>query len=289
LVSERDRERLFWKISLLFLLASPLTVYQLARAHYFFVFNPIPFTIILFLSIPLSLVVDAVLIKLFDPTSPLRFWIVKPTDEVQHLLQLPVQEGEAFKEMIERTHLKMIAGRIKERLAGFGFQTTKEEDVANSIVIAFHKEKSRPVISFTDHSMFGEVRIGFLGSAVKVNVQTTFNDTLLLESGEFERIRALCDYLSLKTATFSYSSVPLTVYCGVNLAFTMSFFAIVPYVYPGNLVITCLSTGAAGMLVAALVLMQKNRDQVLGYRLVFAGLFLASLPLVSQLSELFRN
>ena len=289
MVTERIRERLFWRISLVFLLASPLTVFQLVRVHYSFVFHPILFAVLLFLSMPLALLVDAVLIKLVDPSSPLRFWIVKPTDEVRQLRSLPVQDGEVpFKGLLERTNLYQAAERIKGRLAELGFQISEEKG-ADATVLAFHKEKSTPVLSFIDHSFYGEVRLGILDAAVAVNVRTTFNDTLLLETGEFERIHALCDYLSLKSSTFSYVSVPLLVYCGLNLAFVTSILAIVPYLNLGNLFLTCLSLAAAGMIVAALVLMQKKRDQVFGYRLAFAGLFLAALPLVAQLIELFRK
>ena len=123
-----------------------------------------------------------------------------------------------------------------------------------------------------------------------MRVRTTFDDTLLLETGEFERIRALCNYLALQAPQFSYQSVPLTVYCGVNLAFVTAILATVPYLnrLVGNLVLTCLTTGAAGMILAALLLMQRKKEHIFGYRLAFAGLYLASLPFVALLAQSLR-
>src|SRR5687768_8795614 len=158
MVSEKEREALVWKISLLFVLASPLIVFQLARAHYYFDFNPIVLTTFLLLIIPFNLLLDAVLIKLFGAKSRLRFWLVKPTDEVRHFLSAPVAKGNVlFKELLERTYLNQIVEAVITSLSEFGFDSTIEEKAADCCVVTFHKAKNKSVLSFMDHSIFGEV------------------------------------------------------------------------------------------------------------------------------------
>lgn len=291
MLSEKKRERVFWRLSLFFMAVSPLTFYGLARGHYSFAFNPVPFTVVCALSIPLALVVDIVLIKMFDTTSGLRLWVVRPTDEARHLLSMPVQDGKVlFEELLQKTYLKKIVQQIQARLAEFGFESDITTDASDASVITFRKAKQNPILSFIDHSFFGEAHVKLLGSAVDVYVRTTFDDTLILETGEFERIRALCNYLALKTQQFSYQCVPLTLYCGVNLAFLTAIVATIPYFsrHFGNLLLTCLALAALGMIVAGLVLMQRKKEHLFGYRLAFAGLYLASVPFAALLASSLR-
>jgi hypothetical protein len=293
MITEEDREGRYWKLSLFFMLLSPLTVYQLVRLHYAFVgvHYSVEFPLLLLgfcvLSVPLSLVVDTILIKLFDTTSVLRFWVVKPTDEVRHLLSRPARGRE---ESFEGTLIESTVDTINSRLVELGFQTAISEKANDSSVITFRKTKKDPILSFIDHSFFGEARVRWFGSAVEVRVRTTFDDTLVLETGEFARIRALGNYLSLQAQEFSYRNVPLAVYCGLNLAFLTTILATIPYLnrQVGNLVLTCLTAAAGGMILAALVLVQKKKERPLGYRLALAGLYLSLLPFVSLLAKSLR-
>jgi hypothetical protein len=285
MVSEVDRERLFCKISFPFLLASPLIVLALMRAHYSFVFRPLIFTIILILSVPLSLVIDLVLAKVCDPTGQLRFYIVKPSDEVQCLLSVPAVEGAESLKEIEENYLRELVATIRGRLDELGFQGTFEED-ANEIRIAFQKAAGTPILSFMDHSIFGVIHVRLLAGAVQLQVRTTLDDTVLLDTGEFEKLHSISNYLALRVPTLSCLNVPLAIYCGLNLAFVASL-ATIPFFHVGSLLITVLSMGAAGMILAALFLMQRKRGQQFGYRLAFAGLYLAALPLLAQGLRLF--
>lgn len=286
MLTEKNRERIFWRLSLFFVLVSPLTVFQLLRTHYAFAFNPILLAVVCFVSLPLSLLVDMVLIKLFDTTSVLRFWVVKPVDEVRHVLSMPVQDGEVlFEELLQKTYVKKIAHTIQARLTEFGFQSDVHEEKSGALVIVFRKSQQNPVLSFIDHAFFGEAHVGLLGAAVDVRLRTTFDDTLILETGEFERLRALGNYLALKTPQFSYKSVPLTIYCGLNLAFVTTIVGTIPYLssHVGNLLLTCMAAGAGGLILAGLVLMQRRRERMFGYRLAFAALYLGLLPFAALL------
>lgn len=292
-MTERQREGVYWKVCLLFLLASPLVFYVMPGREYSFSFHPVPFTVALVASLPLSFLTDVVLTKLFAPGSPLRLWVVRPSEEVRHLLPAPAEGGgeAAFAGLLERTYLVQVLERVRARLSGHGFESAVLEEADGSVVITFRKGKSDPVMAFMDNSIFGEARVRPSDSAVEVRVRVTFDDTLIVETGEFEQMRALCRYLSLKSPELHYETVPHVLTCGLTLAFATTVVALVPALYraAGTQVFTCLSLGAAGMILASLVLMRRDREHLIGYRLAFAGLYLASLPLLCELWEALRR
>jgi hypothetical protein len=291
-LTERKREGVYWRLCLLFLLASPLVFYVMPSRQYSFSFHPLTFTIILFMSLPLSLVLDMALTKLFARGSPLRVWVVKPSEEVKMLLPAPVEVGEsAFTGSLERTYLAQVVERIRGRLAEHRFESAVREEADGARVITFRKGTNDPVITFMDHSLSGEAHARPSASALEVRVRVTFEDTLIVETGEFEQIRALCRYLSLKSAELDYENVPHLLYCGLFLAFTLVVVALVPSLYraAGAQVFTCLSLGAAGTTLAALVLMQRDKKHLFGYRMALAGLYLASLPFLYKLWEALRQ
>ena len=291
-MTEREREGVHWKLCLLFLLASPLVFYVMPSRQYSFSFHPVPFTIVLFSSLPLSLLLDVALTKLFARGSPLRVWVVKPSEEVRVLLPAPADGGEAvFAGLLEKTYLAQVAERIRARLAEQRFESAVREEADGSRVITFRKGTNDPVIAFMDHSFFGEARVRPSASALEVRVSVTFDDTLILETGEFEQMRALCRYLALKSPELDYENVPHLLYSGLLPAFATVVVALVPSLYraAGAQVFTCLSLGAASTILAALVLMQRDRKHLFGYRLALAGLYLASLPFLYKLWEALRQ
>jgi hypothetical protein len=291
-LTERKREGVYWKLCLLFVLASPLVFYVMPSRQYSFSFHPVPFTVILFLSLPLAIVLDMALTKLFARGSPLRVWVVKPSEELTVLLPAPAEGNDAaFAGLLERTYLAQVVERIRGRLAEHRFESAVREEADGSRVITFRKGTDDPVVSFMDHSFSGEARVRTADSALEVHVRVTFEDTLIVETGEFEQMRALCRYLSLKSAELDYENVPHLLYCGLFLAFTMVVVALAPSLYraAGAQVLTCLSLGAAGTILSALVLMQRDKQHLFGYRLALAGLYLASLPFLYKLWEALRQ
>lgn len=291
-MSERDKERLYWKVSLFFLAASPLVIYQLVQAHFSLAFHPFPFTIIMFLSMPVLFLLDLGAEKLSNPSASLRFWVVKPVDEVQHLLRVPGEGNEeSLRGLLEKTYLNQVADTILGRLAESKFSMGMEEQADGSKLIRFRKEKNPPVLSFMENSFFGEAHLSLAGASVSVNLRLTFNDTLILATGEFEQLRGLSNYLVLKSPQLICENVPMLIYCGLITAFATVIVGLVPALYRlgGNLFYTCLAAGAGSMILASLILMQKNRKQLFGYRLACAGICLAALPFISRLFESFRQ
>jgi hypothetical protein len=290
-LTERAREGVYWKVCLLFLLASPLVFYVMRGRPYSPSFHPFPFTIILVASLPLAFLTDVVLTTLFGKGAPLRFWVVRPSEEVRHLLPAPMEGGGASNAGLpEETYLAQVVERIRGRLTLHGFGSAVLEEPDGSAAITFNKVKTDPVMAFMDNAIFGEARVRPSDSAVEVRVRVTFDDTLIVETGEFEQMRSLCHYLSLKLAKLDYKTVPHVLTCGLTLAFATTVVALVPSLYraAGPQVFTCLSLGGVGMIVCSLFVMRWDREHLIGYRLAYAGLYLSSLPLLYKLWEALR-
>lgn len=291
-MTEREREGVYWKLCLLFVAASPLVFYAMRGRQFYFSFDPLTFPLVLIVSLPVSFLTDLAMTKLFAAGSPLRFWVVRPTEEIRHLLPAQsVDGGAGLAGLLERTYLDQVADRIADRLRAHRFECEVRREATGARVVSFRKGKTEPMLAFMDNAIFGEARVGPTESAVEVHVRVTFDDTIILETGEFEQMRALCRYLALKSPELDYASVPQVLYCGLILAFAGALVTLVPSLYSaaGAQVLTCLSLGAAGMVLAALVLMQKDRKHLFGYRLAFAGLYLASLPFLYKLWETVRG
>ncbi|HWS89139.1 MAG TPA: hypothetical protein VN282_19360 [Pyrinomonadaceae bacterium] len=267
-MSEKERERLYWRLFLGFALASPLSVYLAARSGFSPSFNPLPSTVVWFLSIPLTLLVEMLLATLFGDGRALRFWVVRPAVQVGRVLTLSA--GPA---------LASITSRLRE----FGFACTESEGQGGSTLLTFAKPPTRPINSFLDHGFFGEATLGPAEAGTSLTCRLTFDDTLLLDTGEFEQLRELCNYFTLQSQGFTHSNVPLTLVCGLCLSFVTAASTLTPQRVVGDETLTCLSMSAAGLLAAGMFFVLRDREHLFGGRLFFGGMYLASLPFLAWL------
>lgn len=263
-MSERKREHIYWMISLFFLLLSPLLIYLLLRTDLKFAF-PLPFfTIFMVLSIPFSVLME-IIFGLVTGTGVGRFNVVNPSISGEFRIE------EDYSEYLQK---------VRERLARLGFLEASFEEVEDIMTLAFRKTKTPMCNAFLDHAFAGQLSLRPDQFGVDVRLALTFKDTLLMETGEAAQLRALGDYLLLRTADFTYENVPLTLYCGLNLAFFTAILSLVNYVVAGavNGLLFTMAAGAAGMIVIMALLMLRDREHLFGYRLAWAGLYLAALP-----------
>ena len=75
----------------------------------------------------------------------------------------------------------------------------------------------------------------------------------------------------------------MTLYCGLALSFVTVLLTLTAGRVVSDLFLTCLSASAAGLLVSSVVLILKDRERLFGFRLIFAGLYLASMPFAAKL------
>lgn len=268
-MSERDREKVYWRLCLFFALVSPLSVLMTARAGFRPDFSPVYFALIGFLSIPFAVLVD--LLRAMLSGEPVRVWVVRPTVNVGRSLAQPFEQARA-----------LAVSRLRE--CGFDFATVSSEGGAE--VIKFGKAKSPVVYSFIEHGFSGEMTLKQTGAGSALSCKLTFDDTLLVDTGERERLTALCDYFTLKSQGFACEVVPMTLYCGLTLSFVTVLLTLTPVRVIGDLFLTCLSASALGLLAVSVVLILKDREGLFGFRLIFAGLCLASAPFAAKLVSL---
>lgn len=269
-MSERDRERLYWRLSLLLALASPLAVLTTARAGFSPDFNVALFTVIGFLSIPFAVLVDLLRTTLCG--DPVRLWVVKPTANAGRALAHPFPQAR-----------EAIVGRLAE----CGFACATAGGPGGAEVIRFGKAKSPMLSSFLDHAFFGEMTLKASGPGSSVSCTITFDDTAILDTGERERLSSLCDYLTLKSSAFTYEGVPLTLFCGLVLSFVTALLTLVPRRVVGDAFLTSLALSAAGLLASGVVFVLKDRAHNIGLRLAAGGIYLASIPFLAKLAGLF--
>lgn len=266
-MSEQERENVYWYISLFFLALSPVIVYSLFHTNITPAFSLPFFVIFLVVSIPLTIIIEMVLTIIKGEGDPLRFWLVNPSVTCRHRI-----EGEC------ETRLQA----IQERLINLGFSKDVLAEAGGIKTILFRKEPRPLGNAFLDHKIWGQVRLQLDTSGVELQTEVTFGDTLIVETGELAQTQALCEYISLQIPEFTYKNVPLTLYCGLNLAFIAAGLSILRYVYPRiqSSWLLSVAAGAGGMILMIVVLMLKDLKHLFGYRLVFAGLYLALLPYV---------
>jgi hypothetical protein len=81
-----------------------------------------------------------------------------------------------------------------------------------------------------------------------------------------------------------YRDVPLLLYSGLSLAMATPVVCELHCLnYVGNEVVTAVALAAVVMTLASLVLIVHDRKGLFGYRLAFAGLYLAAVPLIIRI------
>jgi len=270
-MSERDRERFYWRLCLLLALASPLSVLTTAKAGFHPDFSPLYFTLIGFASIPFAIFVDLLRATLCG--EPVRIWVVKPSVNAGRSLAQPFAQARAA---------------VLSRLSECGFRYAPGDAAEpGAEVFKFGKEKSQMLSAFLDHAFFGEMTLSAAESGSAVTCRLTFDDTAILDTGERERLVALCDYLILKSQTFTHESVPMPLFCGLVLSFVTALVTLVPGRVVGDTFLTSLAASAAGMLASSVVFLRKDPAHLFGYRLIAGGMYLASVPFLAKLAGLF--
>jgi hypothetical protein len=270
-MSEQERQKKYWYISLFFLVLAAIAGYRL----YFMEFQPVFFSrlqqqitsVLFFASLPLSLLFELLLAVSSGHRKSLRLWIEKPSVTGQY--QVPRANCSAA---------------IEHRLASLKFQISRKFREADSEYIEFKKDKAAQSYTFLDHGFFGLVELSPAPQGGQITTQLTFDDTLLIETGEMDELRQLADYISLQHDNHTQPrKVSLILYCGLVLAYltVLGSLCLNPAVLTQRTILTAFANAATLTLIAALVLTVIKRSGLMGYRLGFLGLGLAIVPYIA--------
>jgi hypothetical protein len=270
-MSEQERQSKYWYISLFFLVLAAVAGYRL----YSMGFHPVFFSplqqqitsVLFFASLPLALLFELLLAVLTGHRKTLRLWIEKPSVTGQY----PVSSANC-------------SAAIEHRLVSLKFQISRKFREADSEYIEFKKDKAAQSYTFLDHGFFGLIELSSAPQGGQITTQLTFDDTLLIETGEMDELQQLADYISLQHDNHQQlRKVSLILYCGIVLAYmtVIGGLCLNPAVLTQRITLTAFANAATLTLIAALILTFFKRSGLVGYRLGFLGLGLAIVPYVA--------
>jgi hypothetical protein len=266
-MSEQEREKNYWYISLGFLGLAAIALYRLYMEGFHPIFNARVWntTTVLFLaSLPLALVLETLLVFLTVKKAPLKFLVKQPSVNVQH----EILRGNC-------------STAIEDRLKKLGFETKIESEDSNVTYLEFKKAKASSTYTFLEHSFFGMIEMIATRRGTEVTTKLTFDDTILIETGEMSDLQHLADYISLKCADLIIpKKVPLLITCGLALAYITVIYSLIldPAILRQRVLLVSFSNAAIVILIVALSITKTKQRELIGFRIGFLGLALAAVP-----------
>ncbi|MBW4695695.1 MAG: hypothetical protein KME27_28435 [Lyngbya sp. HA4199-MV5] len=275
---EQEREAFYWRISLFLMFISPWILYSLAKmalnpfVGLFLFKQAIIFKQVIiigmFANIAIVILLEMLYSRIIKGKTSFKFWVVKPSVEYRNRAQ---------------GSIKGCTHAIEQKLNCLGFQT----DVSNASstdgeeqMIQFQKSVKKPVHHFLNHAFSGKVMLKPAFNGVEIYVQLTFEDTLILETGEMSKLQAISEFIALKSSELQMKGVPFTLCCGLIFAYaTIIAGAFVSMGWSLNYaVVNSLALSGIGTILLSLFFSLKNGKDFMGWRLVFSGLYLAATP-----------
>ncbi len=261
-VSEIERERLYWRASLLLCLVSPLVVWMLVRSDISFAgfaFMQAQFFVVSIAGLVAANLLEFIFARLRGV--PLGIFITNLTIDYE----------------TRSDHDPLVtAQHVVQTLAARGFTIHTGPDART---IRFEKAAKQKVHAFLDHAFSGTVAIEPLPRGTQLRVALTFQDTILIETGERANLFALAGEICGQPAAHDFTNVPFTVYFGFALCFLTLLLSGFVALKTLNLAwLIAASLLAAGVNLAGVALICRNRKQHFGLRVAIAGLYLASIP-----------
>lgn len=229
-------------------------------------FNNLVFVAVLMASIPANMLLILPLRLLLSRGGDRVIWIVNPARTSTYQTAEPVET---------------VLARARSRMEALGF-TIEAGDAAGSVQrLLFRKAKQKKVVKFTEHAFTGELAARREGPATRVDTTLVFEDTVVIESGEGERLRALARYLSGAEDKLQVATMPFTMVCGVVIAIAQlglrPVAAFEPWLAPNGVSI---SLAAIGMILLGGHPILRDRAENHGLWLGLLGLGAAVLPVL---------
>ena len=226
-------------------------------------FNHVVFTAAMMLSIPATVILLSPFRILLGGMGGRIIWLVNPARTVAMRISRPPE---------------LVLQQAKQRLLKMDFLVEEEPSAAKGRLL-FHRKKGEAVHSFIEHSFSGEVRAVRSGEASEVAVTLLLEETLVIETGELERMRLLAGYIGGEADELNIATLPFTLLCGVVLSLInislLPFEAFQAWLVPHQL---SLNLGVAGLiLMGGYPIITKPKESY-GWPLGLMGLLAALLP-----------
>jgi hypothetical protein len=187
----------------------------------------------------------------------------------------------------------VVAPRVVERLEALGFTALTHTPVGPPGVLEIRSGKRADPLqqAFLDGKFSAVVTLAPLpgplpeqtGTAAAATV--TFLDTIVIDTGERERLRRTAEHLCLRDAELSVPTVPFTAYAGLMLAWApllwLTFARARFDAHEAQGLAVCLK-GAAGFAAFSTLQILIKPKRLFGLRIVAATLLLAIAPYVAK-------
>ncbi len=107
---------------------------------------------------------------------------------------------------------------VRRRLTGTGFAVKEQTGAGGETLLDFAKPKKPRIHSFIDHAFRGTISLRSATHRLEADVSLTFDDLVLVETGEYGRLHALAGFLAGANADYVVKQAPLTLVTGTTLA-----------------------------------------------------------------------
>lgn len=263
---EERVEKLYFHMSIGFLLLAPFFFYFLVQREITFQFNAFVFLAAVLGIMPLTFVLEYLCGRVRGDPPGFRPFAHSPS--VQHTFPVKKDAQECVQ-------------TILDRLKPLGFAVHLIESARR---IEFSKPKSTGgYAGFLDHALSGYVRLQPVENGTELWTAVMFGDTIVIDTGEKRHVTELVEYLALQREKVRFLNLPLPLLCGMNLAFAsliadIFVWCAVPGAVPSAF---ALAAASAAMILLSFLTMIANRKHLIGFRLGFLGLCLAAIPYVA--------
>lgn len=166
-------------------------------------FNQPVFATVMMGSIPVTMLLMLPLRMILCGQFTGIFWIKHPSKTV---------------ELETNDSVEVVAEKAKKRLGELGFELAGEEGTGTETRLLLKKAKAAGVTGFIAHAFTGELLARQESGRTRVITQLVFLDTIVVESGEQERLAALARYISGGAGDLKVAVLPFTMVCGVVIA-----------------------------------------------------------------------
>jgi hypothetical protein len=275
-LTEKKRERYYWRFCLVFLVLSPLVFLGILQEEINISLQGIIFIVVAVIGFPLAVIWEIILGRISGFGATQRFFIKHPT--VTKAFDINTDPASLPRIIVQRLQ----AENFNFRLINPG---ENEEHVA---IIQFHKTKSAPVIKFMDHALNGEMAIFRKGAGASLKIRLTMEDTLIMDTGETKKLSDLCAHLATGAGEFASPNIPLLVNVTLSLCATGIILGIVgsfvPSMNMGWSFVFSMIGALSAMISCVMILLQPRA--LMGIRLSIMGIILGLIPLFAIITRI---
>ena len=269
-MSDRERERLFWHLTLVLCLASPAAFLGFQKLQLKFpsvLVAMLMFAVLLVLALLIPMLIELVAAVLLG--RPVRLGLKNLTTHIDEQVPRPLEEVQAD-----------AVGRLTQ----LGFIAAPSEDGSTIIFIKMGKPEAN---HFMDHEFAGRLTCSSTAYGTRVQVDLTFKETVVIDTGETNKLTKLGRQICGIDAAEESPNMPFIVPVGFSSALIIIALGIISHFSPPPNTWAPIAAGVGFLMnFSALRQVYSNPARHFGRRISAASLYLTALPIFSMVVKL---